>query len=1135
MSPQPANHPPLAPEDGAVATTNPPSMIWRVDDRAATYTLEMSQSADFAGDLIRVAGIDMPFYNHSEVLGEGTWHWRYLVVTGEGEVSEPSASRSFIITAETPAMPVPPTDEILRNMPDHPRIFVTPDTLDEFRARRETVAVEAWEDIRHTADSYLGIEIPELTFGPMPEDPGTERRQLFYLRDGEPVVTTNFGNSDLIAAAARANYLSMAWLISGEEHYAEAARKWAVLNAPFRVDYHLEDRGQHDTVVYHYEQGLKSIALAYDRLYDRLTEEEREAILEHIIYHSDNAMKWVRDRARLHLTYQSSHAQQCMHALLTTVLAVADETEETADWADWLIRQYVNRDAWGSDDGGYSEGQTYGHKFKDILEGLAALSTATGIDVFQRPRLRNAGSFWMYCMSLNYWWNHWGDVYSLLTTVPGSSADTYIARFVASMTDDPYVTWWSDTVLGNPRHMPLWYLSSTGIDPKPPVDIAQTRLFPDVGQLAAYDRFYDHRSNRIFFRSSPFGGHSHAHADQNGFVIHTGGEIMAVDAGYYTYYGDDYHRHWSMATQAHNSILVNGEGQPKSIDSKGRFTAFLNSADYSLFTGDAAEAYPEMLERFDRTVIFIRPGIFVVHDDLHATEASEFDWVLNTHEEVEIDADAQSMIVRQMDQRLRVQHLAPADLRYSQSNERPFPIKTENRAWSRYTEAFPQTYHIRATTASAEEEQILAVMDAYDAGEGPAVQAVAQIEAEGALAASIECDGHAETVLFRDGTAPSASAAGIETDARVASVGRNADGAVIRWVISDGTRLVVDGAEVFSADVGCDAAAQIAAPGAAALVQIKPSAPATVTVGALAGAVSVFAAPPDLPEQAVAVEMQDEAALTVEGETVLWIDPVLDLTAPLEPLPLTVSDSDGEYTVELQRSIADNGEIIAWAHFEDPREQGVYEFAASGDAKIFVQDRWEMPLSADGVGSLTAPWREAAEIFIRYTPDQMPEVTATLRESFRGELVNLLRNGGFEEGSPDYPPRTWTIAHPRDMGYTWPHWSQEDATEGASCLKFVRPEVRMTLKSQPMRLRESGTYVLRFMARGDATQASVMVTGQRGSRVDVPIEPSEDWRQYEAEVEMVPGYTLVQVNFGSGAAPDQVLWMDDVQFGRVAD
>jgi len=1140
-SPQPAAHPPLSPRDGAPASTNPPSMIWRVDDRAATYTVEMCRREEFDRDVIRVEGIDLPFYNHSAVLAEGTWHWRYFVVTEAGEVSEPGPVRSFVITADSVSLPVPPTEEILRTMPDHPRIFVTPDTLAEFRARRNTVAREAWADIKYRADALLEAQPPELTLRPMPEDPGTSRKQVFFLRDGEALVPAGYTNSDLSGDAGKANVLSLAYLISGDERYAEAARRWLLFVAPLRMDYHLEDRGQHDTVVYNYEYGLKGVALAYDRLYHLLTEDERRQVVEHIEYHCENAFAWCHDRQKLHLNYQNSHGQQCMHALLTTVLAVADETPETAQWADWLIRQYVNRIAWGSEDGGYTEGQTYSHKFQFILEGLAALRTATGIDIFQKPRLRNAGDFWMYCMSLNYWWNHWGDVYSLLVPVPGASADTYISGFLGSMSGSRYVTWWSDTVVGNPRHVPLWYLSSMGIEPKPPVDIAQARLFPDVGQLAAYDRFYDHHSNRIFFRSSPWGGASHAHADQNGFVLHAGGEIMAIDSGYYTYCGDTYHRQFSVATAAHNSILVNGEGQPKSINSAGRFSAFLNSADYCLFIGDAATAYPEMLEEFDRVVVFIRPDVFLVYDELGATEPSEFSWVLNTFEPADIDEQARTMVVSQSDQRLRVQHLAPADLRYAQSNERPYPMLTKK--WCRYTEAFPQPYNIRVTTAEqSSDERILAVMDAYEAGAGPRMAGLEQIAAGDALAVQFATGSVTETVVFRErADEPTAvTADGIETDARVVSVGRDPDGAVERWLLHGGTRLTVDGVAIFSADQVCDAAGQMPSPAGAALIQVKHEAAVTVAVYLREQPRAVFQAPPNAPAQAkpLAAAWRDgraEIELPAAGETVLWVDPVADPREPPPPLELTVTDGAGGYAVELETAVADNGEIVAFGCL-DPREPGLYTFTASGEGtEILVQDRWDQTLSARRVRGVRAPWREAAEVYVRYAPGTSPRVRADLRESYRGRLVSLLRNGGFEEGSPDYPPRSWTTQHPRKMGFTWPYWSQEDAVEGASCLKFVRPEIAMTLSSQPMRLRTGGTYVLRFQARGDATEAKVTVSGQRGTGAEIAVEPSEQWREYRAELEVEPGYCLVKVFFWSGGEPDQVLWVDDVEFGYIAE
>ena len=108
-SEQPPRHPPQSPADGSIAVTNPPSMVWRHDETAVSYIVEMAQTADFTGDMLRVEGIDMPFYNHSEVLPEGLWHWRYCVVREGGAVSDPSPSLSFRHRREfggTPDTPV---------------------------------------------------------------------------------------------------------------------------------------------------------------------------------------------------------------------------------------------------------------------------------------------------------------------------------------------------------------------------------------------------------------------------------------------------------------------------------------------------------------------------------------------------------------------------------------------------------------------------------------------------------------------------------------------------------------------------------------------------------------------------------------------------------------------------------------------------------------------------------------------------------------------------------------------------------------------------------------------------------------------------------------------------------------------
>ncbi|MFP4248250.1 MAG: DUF4962 domain-containing protein [Armatimonadota bacterium] len=1137
-SPQPDTHPPLTPEDGGEVVINPPPMIWRVDENAASYIIELAPTEGFDEGVVRVDGIDMPFYNHSEILAPGQWWWRYFVVDAEGEVSDPSPVKSFMVPGDAVQIPVPPTSEIIAQMPAHPRIFVTPGTLDEYRDRRHGAAQTAWETLKHEADQALETSPPELALEPIPDDPGDDRGRVFVLHDGEGFVPSGYSRGNLNRHARLTAALAHAHLISGEEQYARAAAEWLEFLAPFRIDYHLDHRGSHDTVVFAYEYGLKNVALAYDWVYDNLSDGQRDAIIKHIEYHGENAMGWIRDSVNLHLGFQHSHGQQCMHALLPTILAIADESERAAEWADWMLRQYVNRLPYLARDGGYSEGHYYAYKYMLILDALAAMRTATGIDLFETPQIRGSADFWLYCMCLNYWYQHWGDVYSLHSPIFGNGNDAAISNLLATLTGSPWVKWWSDTVVANPDRLFLWYASESGIEPRPPVDIPQARAFRDVGKLAAYDRFYDHAGNRIFFRSSRYGAHAHAHADQNAFVLHAGGEIMAVDAGHYTYYGDDYWRNFFQASNAHNTLLVNGESQPISITSRGNISAFFNSPRYCTFTGDASEAYDDLLEQFDRTVVFIRPGVFVVYDELAAPEPSEYTWLLNAFEAAQIDEAGQQMTIRQRHMRLGVHHLAPDDMTYAQTDERPHPVLTK--AFSRVTEMFPQQFNIRVIPETQRaDERILTVMEAYEADEGPAIADLRQIDAENALALAYERDGLSETVLLQSraqGDRGVTQAGPLASDGVVATLAQAGDGAMVRWMAEGASILSADSRALFSADTVCDVACDYDSPAAAAQIVIAHEEPVQVEASLPEEPSVVLVAPPNEPQSARAVEFawddgMLEFALDRGGESVVWIDPVRDLTAPPAPVELEVTDGTGTYTVELESAVADTGEIIAFTTMT-PREQGVYEFAAEG-AELLVQDRWDPERSTRGHGEITGPVREGAEVFVRFAPDARPRPTLALRESFAGEIVSVLRNGDFEEGNPDYPPRGWNVSHPREMGESWPWWSQEDAVGGESCLKFERPELRMYLNAQPMRLQTGGTYVLRFYARGDATTASVRVYGAMGAGDTVEVEPSETWREYETQIELEPGYTRLVIQFGAGDPPDQVLWVDEMQFGRI--
>ncbi|AHF92897.1 heparinase [Opitutaceae bacterium TAV5] len=1223
-SPQPEKHPPEVPVEGERVSVNPPSMVWRVDKRAASYGVEFSPDRSFPEDsrLIRVENIPYSFYNYSSPLAPGQWFWRYFVKTADGRLSRPGPVRSFIVPPDAEALPLPAPADLLAQMPAHPRVFVTPATLAAFRSRREGASHDAWESIREKADALLAGKSPVLprTRIPLAEaeikhssvsisqswkkgDP--IRRQVFWLdAKGAAWWTPAFSYVDLANSANKADVLSLAWLISGDERYAEAARKWLDHVAQFRIDWHLDPqtRAGHDTVVYAYEYGLKAAALAYDRLYDRLTPAERAAMIAHVEYHVESAGIWIRDKSLVHLNYQSSHVQQCMHALLTTVLATAKDSPAIDKWVAYIVPQYVNRIAWTSEDGGYFEGQTYGHKFAMILEGLAAIRTACGIDLFRQPALRNAGPYWLYAMNLNYWFNHWGDNYSLIWPW-ANPRDAYISGFLAAMTHDPYVKWYADTVLTDPENIPFYYISGQAPAARPPVDIPQARVFPLTGTVTAYDRFYDHQGARVFFRSSPWGAHSHSHADQNAFVIHAGGEILAPDTGYYTYSGDVYHQQWSKSTVAHNSMLVNGKGQPLNIGAKGRITEFFHGGRFTFFVGDASQAYEKPLETFRRALLFVRPGTWIVYDELKAGEPSKFTWLLNTFEQPDISPDTRRMVVRQQAMRLGVEHLLPEAIGYETGNKRPYPLKTQGKMWSRFTEAFPQPWHTEVTNATAvRDTAFLALLQSWrepdedDTGNtsGAAWQADVTINTPSTVGAvlgavpdggaaspppealqrapkssglafdSISGDASRSVVLFRR-----QQASGVPADASAITgggVSARAQAAAVLpddWMLVRGTRLASAERLLWESTAPLNVSTSFSSPGAAALVRVDglPSsgAPVSARLALPARPSRILIAPSEKPEQArplsftwdatkgVAVfSLPGQSAAAAASPTVLWIDPVVDITRPLSPATLEVKDSGGSHDIALQPAWAENGGVVYLAE-TSVRDPGLYTLDASASpdsgataasaspVEFLMQDRWEPAKTARGPGPATGTLREGTWIFVHATPqDTAPRFTAALVQAHpRGQIDNLLRNGNFEEGSPGYPPRGWTFpTTSRKDTPGWGEWSQQDPAEGKSCLRFYRDKDARSLVSQPMRLLGGGEYHLRFRTRGAVRGAYILVEGARGRSGKVNINPSPDaWSTQTASIALVPGYTTLTIVFPAG--PEAELWLDDIRFGKI--
>ncbi len=236
----------------------------------------------------------------------------------------------------------------------------------------------------------------------------------------------------------------------------------------------------------------------------------------------------------------------------------------------------------------------------------------------------------------------------LTTLMPRGMCSNHL-DFVDGMADrfnDSYAAWyvqqWQEEAEVESNPLLIWHKiqnHKTKPRPRSPKALPQARCFADVGIVSLHTDLADTRQNlMVGMRSSPYGSLLHSHECQNGFNIFYGGEPVFRNSGYYTSAGDDHSRQWYRATRGHNSVLIDGKGQPRGAESYGIIPRFLNGEHIGYALGDASNAYGDAgLRRFRRHLVLLRPNILVIYDDLEADHDARWQWLV--HGDRKITAD----------------------------------------------------------------------------------------------------------------------------------------------------------------------------------------------------------------------------------------------------------------------------------------------------------------------------------------------------------------------------------------------------------------------------------------------------------------------------------------------------------------
>ncbi len=644
------------PAEMETVAVNPPSFSWVLERDGASYTVEWANNAEFRTP-VTVSGLPWTVYTHSAPLAVGKYFWHYRITSKSGKQSEWSKPRRFVVTAAAVLFPQPTMDELQARIPkQHPRLFVKAEDLPRLRKMD-------FSKLKARADEILRA-------GPTPE-PAIKASSY------DPKTASHWWSNRVqtVKALQEAELLAFVYLLTEDRRYGDAARMFTLRLAAWDPDGPTNFTVNCEAA----KPMLHRLARAYDWAYAAFSEEERAQIRRMMLRRAQDAWKSgeVKQGAgHLNQPY-SSHGNRTWHKLAENAIATLGETPESKLYLNYAVTKFFAAyPVWSDDDGGWHEGLSYYSSYMTKAAWWMDLAQQSlGIDVFRKPFFTHFGDYAMYAAPPGSPDLGMGDLSYRISPTGWSFMNFYIG-----LTGNQYWRWWADTWkvpagTGEPVLDFLW-ASKPEVAAKPPTDLPLSKLFAGIGVAVLNTTLLSAAENvQVKFKASQMGRWSHGHDPHNSFTLTAYGMPLLVNNVYRDIYGSPFHKDWVWETKAQNAVLVDGKGQKKhSADLGGKIlkAEFQDGMDYLL--GDATDAYEGRLTKARRHMIFIKPDVVVMADDLEAPKPSTFQFMLHGQQEFSLK-----------DQRL-VLNRGKAGVAVDYVSRRPLKI----RQWTGYS---PETNH----------------------------------------------------------------------------------------------------------------------------------------------------------------------------------------------------------------------------------------------------------------------------------------------------------------------------------------------------------------------------------------------------------------------------------------------------------
>lgn len=625
---------PVRPADCAHVSQTPPEFTWPPQDTLHDY--EVSLIFPDGSVVTRTTSHNWLLWDYP--LPPGSYRWR---VVSLGEPVYKSAERRFSIAADAATFVVPQPQELLKRAVNTPR----PRTWSS-RTRSGASAAALGQSAGWPA---LVAEVnSKLTTPVQPEPKSTS-------------IGSNY--DEAVAEQKRTLSAALAWAVTRDPKYGGDAMRRLLAQARWNpsgtTSYEANDMANRAVAW--------TLALGYDWIHDFLAPEQRAILADAIRARTQPMFEDVVPR--LGRYPYDSHGNVTLTAVAAIGVLMAGDLPEAEDWmAGALPLAAVWTSPWGGPDGGFANGTA--QMLWDTGSHLPAwyvLRNAAGVDFARKEWVRNHGRFMAYFSPPGAPGGLFGDGHEMDLSETAARVAKALARFAP----DPLARWNARAMPGEDGGRielilaPKMDLGSGGV----PAGTPDAAAFPSVGWVAMHSRLSHPQRTSVYFKSSPYGSYNHSHADQNSFVIDHKGERLAMSTGAYDGYRTPHWEGWYKQTRAANAITFDG-GQGQGLNGKqysGEIVRFEHHAAYDYAIGRAEKAYGGALTRAQRSIVYLRPDMVVVHDMLASDVPRTWEWNIHAAERFAV-ASPTAIAVRRGRSRMCVEMLAGPESRFDQTD-----------------------------------------------------------------------------------------------------------------------------------------------------------------------------------------------------------------------------------------------------------------------------------------------------------------------------------------------------------------------------------------------------------------------------------------------------------------------------------